>query len=374
MMRTTSPCHPEILGDARGRLRRWIRTTGVLERRSLRDENASTPATRSLAASPRWRPLCLAAAAALAILLAACGDAELAQAPAPDLATPADPLTTIPREELYGASPVDNLWSPRIELEVDSLPAAWDSARFAIISDFQLGLWAGNEQVAAAAVQRAVDAQPDVIVLLGDYLAEGEDPAMLQRILEPLRGRTVVAVLGDRDLRSDTVAARVTRTLQAAGAIVLRNSSVGLEREGQLIHITGVSPALVGLPAAQQDSVFRSFAASGPTPILLSHAAEAALRVPVGRYPVILAGNTACTELAVPGTPPLANLVRNVFAEGRIGDSTRLFEARGSLVVVSCGVGFGFLPMRFAAAPEVPILALRRSGAQADSATMVARG
>src|SRR5690606_30844078 len=86
-----------------------------------------------------------------------------------------DLLSQIPPEELYGASPVDNIWSPLFEIEVPGLPRGWNGARLALISDFQLGLWEGNEAVAAAAVQHAIRQNPDAILLLGDYLAVGDD-------------------------------------------------------------------------------------------------------------------------------------------------------------------------------------------------------
>src|SRR3712207_7407144 len=56
-----------------------------------------------------------------------------------------------------------------------------DALPISAISDFNLGLWADNERVAAAAVRRAIESRADVFVLLGDYVARGGDHAALER-------------------------------------------------------------------------------------------------------------------------------------------------------------------------------------------------
>ncbi len=298
----------------------------------------------------------------LALGATGCGsDAEPAEAPVPR-AVPAagDALSQIPRTELYGASPVENLWDPRYELEVPDLPAGWNGARFAIISDLQLGLWDGNESVSAAAVRMAIESDPDVVFLLGDYLARGEDVAAVERVLAPLRGRTVVAVLGDRDVRTDSVEARITGLLSTLGFTVLRNSSVSLDRGGDSIMVAGLDPDILAASVTAQQNIIATLGEAGRTPILLTHAPALATRAPMSRFPVIVSGNTFCGQVEVPGSPRLTWLRDEAFPGGSIPGLDHLFRVQGSTVLVTCGVGYGFVPLRYGAAPEVPLLSLVR--------------
>lgn len=294
------------------------------------------------------------------ITLGACGsDAEL---PAPTVQPPAvqpgNPLAEIPPEELYGASPEDNLWSPRIELEVMGLPAGWNGARIAILSDFHLGVWDGNQDVALAAMQRAVEANPELIVLLGDFISEGNDVTSLEQVLAPIRGRPAFAVLGERDIRSDSLAARITSALSRAGVQVLSNTANPVVMNGDTAWIAGADPELLSMSAADQQYILATLGVPGRTPLLLAHSPALAARAPDYRYPVVLGGDTFCGELEVPGSRRLATLRNDIFPGGLVEGVDRLFRVEGSTILITCGVGYGYLPLRFGSPPEVPILTL----------------
>ncbi|HUE95820.1 MAG TPA: hypothetical protein VMN39_04145 [Longimicrobiaceae bacterium] len=313
----------------------------------------------------------LPAAVALALVLGACGgEAETAETEA--AARPVslrDPLAHIPREELYGAAAAENLWSPRFELEVLDLPPGWDGARIAILSDFHLGLWEENAVVAAAAVERALRVQPDLVVLLGDYVAEADQVGSLRQIVAPLQGRRAIAVLGDRDVRSDAIAAQVVSALRSAGVTVLRNEAAVVELNGDSAWIGGLDPGLVRMSGGDQNFILASVAPVGRTPLLLTHLPGLAARAPSERYPVVVAANTFCGEVEVPGTPRLSWVRDELFPGGVVeGTDDRLFRVRGQTVVISCGLGYGFVPVRFGAPPEVPIVTLRRIGPPTEDA------
>lgn len=304
----------------------------------------------------------------LAVLLAltACGADEESTRDTPVADEPAStyPFPDLPPEELYGASPEDNLWSPRYELEVFDLPAGWNEARFAIISDFQLGLWERNDTVAAAAVGAALAAQPDVVLLIGDYIARGEDVDALRRVLEPLRGTTTIAVLGDRDIRSDSIAERIVATLREVGIQVLRNRSVPIDRDGDTIYIAGLDPEILNETWNDQEYILATVGPARRTPILLTHVAPMVTRAPTNRYPIVISGNTFCGTVEVAGTPRISWLRNEALPSASIEGAERLFRVRGSTLLVTCGIGYGFIPLRFGAAPEVPILTVVGFGAE----------
>lgn len=292
-------------------------------------------------------------------LLPGCGsDAETA--PVEAAATRAgDPLADIPLEELYGASPVDNLWSPLVEMEIASLPAGWDGVRVAVISDLQLGSWEQNPEVAEAAARRAAQASPDLIALLGDYSARALDEGVLRRVLEPLRGQNVLAVLGDRDVRSDSIRARTVALLQEVGAQVLVNQSTAIAINGDTAFVGGLDPELIQESGADIEWILQTVGPAGRTPLLLTHDPRLAMRGDNQGIGLVLAGNALCGEVEVAGTPRLSWLRGEAMPALAVEGQERLFYREGTVVFVTCGVGYGYLPLRFGAAPEVPIVTLR---------------
>lgn len=304
----------------------------------------------------------------------ACGsEAEPAEPPAPEITNPDDPLGEIPPEELYGADPAENLWTPFVELEAAGLPPGWAGARIAVISDLQLGAWPGNEQIAAAAVQRALDENPDLVVVLGDFLAGSTDTAPLQRVLSPLRNRPAVAVLGDGDAPSDSIAARVAAAIESAGVTVLRNSATSLVLNGDTAWIAGTDPEIASMGTGEQAYVLSTLGVPGRTPILLTTVPVVAARVPDNRYPIVISGDTFCGDVDVPGSTRLARLRETILPGAAVEEVDRLFQIEGTTLLITCGVGYGFVPLRFGAPPEVLLLTLGgvRTPTPADSLSTI---
>jgi predicted MPP superfamily phosphohydrolase len=305
-----------------------------------------------------------ALAGALLALLPLAGCEREAESAAPGAqASAAQPWEGISPDSLYGATPEENLRVPRVELDALGIPAGWDGMRVAAISDLQLGLWEDNEQVAAAAVRRAVELKPDLIVLLGDYLAQGADTAALARVLAPLRGRRALAVLGDRDIRSDSLGAAITRTLRGQGVQVLSNASVPIVFGGDTAMISGVDPDLATMPVGDQKWVLGTLG-SGRLGLLLAHNPLLAAQAPEGRFPAVLAGGTVCGRVEVPGTPRLSWLQGEGLPGAVVPQVPRLFRLGDTVMFVTCGVGYGFAPARYGGVPEVALITLRPVGAE----------
>ncbi len=293
--------------------------------------------------------------------LAACGDAESSAA-----GTGADSAAMLadPKENLYGATGAENVRVVPVVMEVPDLPEGWHGMRIAAVSDLQLGLWPDNERVARVALERAVAQRPDMIVLLGNYVTRGEDYAALDRVLAPLRGRPVFAVLGRADELADPEqpdSGRIltVQALQRNGVRVLRNARAPFGRNGDTAYVAGVEPYAPTRPDWRQAEIYGGIPAAR-TPLLLAHMPAVAARTD-GKFPAVVAGNVYCGDIEVPGTPRLRWLNENVFpAEGRPLDQ-RIYRVRGSTLFVTCGVGYSFLPARFGVPPEVAMITLRSS-------------
>lgn len=317
------------------------------------------PFLRSLRVLSRCAPLALAA-----LLLAGC-DEEMQTLAAggdePAVPTGA-PWERIPAESIYGATPVENLVTTEVELDLLGIPEGWEGMRIAAITDLQLGLWRDNEAVARAATRRAVELRPDLIVLLGDYIARGTDTASLARVLAPLRGRQVLAVLGDRDIRGDSIEAAITRTLSLQGIRVLKNGSVPFVHGQDTAFIAGVDPDLIDEPAADAAWVLSQIGRGARFGLLLTHNPIMAARAPNDRFPGAIAGGTFCGRVEVPGTPRLSWLDSEGLPGAVARGAPRMYRLARSVMFVSCGVGYGFVPVRFGAPPEVALITLRRAG------------
>lgn len=312
----------------------------------------------------RW---CLPQLLCCALVVASCAtEAEPPPDDDPALLVVVNPWDTIPPQELYGATPVDNLQLTPVELDVVGLPPGWDGARFAAISDLQLELWSGNREVAAAAVRAAAEAQPDFVVLLGDYLGGGTDPAPLRQVLAPLRDIPTFAVLGDRDVFSDSLAARITRTLEEAGIQVLRGEVAPLELNGETATIAGVDPEMAQETIAEQRWIMSQLGLSTRVALLLSHSPVLAARADNDRVPAAVAGGTFCGSVEVPGTPRLRWFNEEAFPAAVVEGAERLYRIGPMVLFISCGTGYGFVPVRYGAPPEVAMVTLLRVGASAE--------
>jgi hypothetical protein len=314
----------------------------------------------------RWLPLLLA------ILPASSGCGGEAESAPGEQTRPfgqaLNPWDTIPPDSLYGATPVENLRLTPVELDVFGIPPGWEGMRIAAISDLQLGLWSGNEEVARAAVAAAAASPADIVVLLGDYLAEGTDVSRLGPILAPLRQKPTFAVLGDRDVRSDSLAANIRRTLTAAGIRVLNNSALPLARGGDTATIAGLSPDLVRDPLAEQRWIISQLGGAVPKGILLAHNPILAAQGTAGRFPAALAGNTFCGTVEVPGTPRLSWLNQEGLPGAMVEGTQRLYRLANLVLFVTCGTGYGFVPVRYGSPPEVALITLRSVAAEAEEA------
>jgi predicted MPP superfamily phosphohydrolase len=306
-------------------------------------------------------------------LLAACGGEGNARG-----RTAADPDSTSRGDSvraIYGATGGDIVRVTPVEIEVVGLPAGWEGMRVAALSDFHLGMWPGNTETALAAVQRAIAERPDAFVLLGDYVSRGQDYAALDRVLAPLRGKPVFAVLGNEDMvedpdEPDSTLIRTRQAMQRAGITLLENRRAPFVRNNDTAYIGGIDPYTARRPEWRRAGI-----GGGPrTPLLLAHMPVAAVTVPTDKYPAIVSGHTFCGQVEVPGTPRLTWFNTEVLPGTASPASTRIYRVRGATLFITCGLGFGYVPVRFGAPPEVAMITLRGVGAVPPTDSAAAPG
>lgn len=247
-------------------------------------------------------------------------------------------------------------------IKLDCLPPAFDGFTIVQITDIHYGSFTSAEFVRRA-VQIAIEMEPALIVLTGDYQTYGRDVEAAAGLLAPLgewsrRGgggdgegdvpRTL-AVLGNHD-RFDESAAHVTDALRRAGIRVLDNRHGELRRGESSLYIVGVAD-----PWSHRDNMDLAMLGIPPEgcSILLAHVPDYLLTA--SRYPVALqlSGHNHGGQIKLPllGHVVVASRYNRRYAEG-------FHKMNRTIMYASNGMG-GHPPIRWGARPEIARIVLQ---------------
>jgi uncharacterized protein len=256
------------------------------------------------------------------------------------------------------------------EVRLPQLGEELAGTKIAVLSDLQLGMWFANHGMVERAVEAAVEAEPDVVLLGGDFVYSS-DPTIetqidtLMALIEPLvdSGIPTYAVLGNHDYAVDA-ADELTTALEDAGIPVLRNTAVPVpgpvDDPAEQLYVVGIGPDLPN--RVDIDSALADLPGTAPR-VVLMHNPTVFDRLPAGSAPLTLAGHTHCGQVAVPGQPDWAYLA--LTSEERIvadGWAPQDYGAKGNRMFVTCGIGFSVAPIRINAPPQVAFFTLQPEG------------
>jgi len=197
------------------------------------------------------------------------------------------------------------------------------------------------------------EAQPDVLVLGGDYVFLEVTPAMARELearVAAVPARTKVAVLGNHDLWTDHTL--IEAALGRAGARVLVNDAVRLPPPHDHLAVIGIDEPWTG----EADGA-RAFAApdavDAPLKVAVSHAPEGLPFVEGRGAHLLLCGHTHGGQIALPRGP--------VVVHGPLGRRwpSGLHEVGDLRLFVSRGLGAVDVPLRAFAPPDVTLFTLR---------------
>ncbi|MFN2373781.1 MAG: metallophosphoesterase, partial [Cyclonatronaceae bacterium] len=89
------------------------------------------------------------------------------------------------------------------DVEVLNLDPDWEGQKVALLADFQVGMWWGNTGMIKKAVRKAVEANPAVVLIAGDFVYKADSTIVKRAValLQPLVDAEIpiVAVLGNHD-------------------------------------------------------------------------------------------------------------------------------------------------------------------------------
>lgn len=226
--------------------------------------------------------------------------------------------------------------------------------KVAVVSDLHVGSPFNGLGRIDAIVDKVSRENPDLILLLGDFLISGvkggtfvgPEPIArkLARLSAPLG---VYTVLGNHDWWEDGVG--MTRALETHGITVLENQAVPLEWHGSQFWLVGLSDDTTRNPDVR---LAYSLVPQDATSIVMTHDPGAYLDFPDAFRPaLLLGGHTHGGQIYLPW-------LFDPLIPGRAGPewARGLIDFNGTPLYVTSGIGTSILPVRLNCPPEIVII------------------
>jgi predicted MPP superfamily phosphohydrolase len=244
-------------------------------------------------------------------------------------------------------------------IQIDNWPRSLDGLRIAVLSDLHVDNWSVTDKKLRTIVERTNQLQPDLIVILGDYMSSNGwvtrrvEPEVFGAVLKDLHAPLgVYSVLGNHDWWNNGM--RVRRGLEQNGIKVLEDETAQIDVRGTSLWLVGFAD-LWTRPQRIAGTVAK--VPEGQPLIGLTHNPDIFPNVP-SRVQLLLAGHTHGGQVRFPIIGPVVSssdygdrwVLGHVFA-----DNHHLF--------VTTGIGTSIMPVRFGLPPEIVLLTLK-SGSQ----------
>ncbi|MEK6280825.1 MAG: metallophosphoesterase [Acidobacteriota bacterium] len=240
-------------------------------------------------------------------------------------------------------------------ITIEKWPKELDGLKIAVLSDIHAGGSFIDDQKLRLIVERTNQLQPEIIVILGDYMSgdsstsDRVEPEVFAAVLKDLRSPLgVYSVLGNHDWWWDGL--RVRRGLEANGIRVLEDEVVEVKRQGSSVWLAGLAD-LWTRPQRIEQTIAK--VPAGQPIIALTHNPDIFPRLPE-RVQLLLAGHTHGGQVRFP-------IIGTVIEPSKFGDrfvSGHVFENNHHLFVTT-GIGTSIIPVRFGVPPEIVLLTVR---------------
>jgi predicted MPP superfamily phosphohydrolase len=240
-------------------------------------------------------------------------------------------------------------------IQIDNWPKELSGLRIAVISDVHSGAPFINDKKLRQIVELTNQQNPDLIVLLGDYMSPNSwhshriEPEVTATALKNLRAPLgVYSVLGNHDWWYN--GEKVRHAFEQNGIPVLEDEVAEIDWRDKSFWLAGLAD-LWTRPQHINETVAK--APPGSTIIALTHNPDIFPQVP-HTVPILLAGHTHGGQVNIPliGTPIVPSSFGPKYTSGHV------FE-NGHHMFVTTGIGTSILPVRFRVTPEIVILTIK---------------
>lgn len=240
-------------------------------------------------------------------------------------------------------------------IQIENWPQELAGLRMAVISDIHTGAPFVNDQKLKDIVDRTNALNPDLIVLLGDYMSPNSwhshrvEPEVTAAALKSLKAPLgVYSVLGNHDWWYN--GERVRRAFEQDGIRVLDDEVTEIKWHEKSFWLVGLAD-LWTRPQHIEETIAKI--PPGSTIIALTHNPDIFPRLPQ-TVPLLIAGHTHGGQVNLPfiGTPIVPSRFGRKYTAGHI------FE-NGHHMFVTTGIGTSILPVRFRVPPEIVILTIK---------------
>ena len=235
-------------------------------------------------------------------------------------------------------------------LAINKWPKELDQLKIAVISDIHVGSWNVHDDKLRLIVERTNELQPDMIVILGDYMAgQGQlsdrvVPEEFGPLLKELRAPLgVYSVLGNHDWWWD--GRRVRRSLETNGIKVLEDEVLEVPARGRSMWLAGLAD-LWTRPQHVEETIAKI---PPDVPIIaITHNPDIFPRLPQ-RVPLLLAGHTHAAQIHFPIIGPIVEPSRYGYVRGH-------YYQNDHHLFITTGIGTSIIPIRFGVPPEIVLL------------------
>jgi predicted MPP superfamily phosphohydrolase len=240
-------------------------------------------------------------------------------------------------------------------IQIDNWPKDLSGLRIAVISDIHTGAPFVNDNKLREIVARTNQLNPDLVVLLGDYMSPNSwhshrvEPEVTAAGLKDLHAPLgVYSVLGNHDWWYN--GNKVRAAFEQNGIHVLENEVAEIKWQNSSFWIVGLAD-LWTRPQRIQETLAK--VPVGSTIVAITHNPDIFPRLP-RNVPLLLAGHTHGGQVKIPfiGRPIEPSDFGQRYAAGHV------FENDHHLFVTT-GIGTSIFPIRFGVPPEIALLTIR---------------